>query len=86
MMAFNILLFLIRKTVDGVVDCKNVLRVEGFFHLLHKVDSGVRQNLLNKSLADLANTVMMGKTAALLEDFISALILNLLVNMNDFFF
>ena len=86
MMTLEFFLFLVGKTIDGVVDCEDVIGVEGLLHLLHEVEGGVRVDLLHESLADLADAVMVRKTAALLDDFVSAFILDFFVNMHDLIF
>jgi hypothetical protein len=86
MMTLEFFLFLIGKTIDGVVNGEDVLGIEGLLHLLHEVEGGVWVDLLHESLADLADTVMVRKTATLLDDFVSAFVLDFFVNMHDLIF
>ena len=81
--ALDVLLLLIGQAVNRVVDGEDVLGVETLLHAGHKVYRGFRQDLLHKSLSDLADAVMMGETAADLEDLVSALVLDLLVDVHD---
>ena len=59
-MSLNVFLFLVWQTIDGVIDCEDVLWVEGLLHLLHKVNGGVWEDTLHESLANLSDTVMVG--------------------------
>ena len=85
MTTFDVFLFLIGKAINGVVDGEDVIWIKGFLHLLHKVEGGIWKDLLHESLADLANTMMVRQAAALLENLITALILNFLVDVDDLF-
>ena len=85
-MTLEIFLFLVGKTIDGVVDGEDILGIEGLLHLLHEVEGRVRVDLLHESLADFADAVMMRKTATLLDDFVSAFVLDFFVNMYDLLF
>ena len=85
-MTLEFFLFLVRKTIDGVVNGEDVLGIEGLLHLLHEVEGRVRVDLLHESLADLADAVMVRKTAALLDNFVPAFVLDFFVNMDDLIF
>lgn len=86
MMTLEFFLFLVGKTIDGVVNGEDVLGIQGLLHLLHKVEGRVRVDLLHESLADLADAVMVRKTATLLDDFVSAFVLDFFVNMHNLIF
>ena len=82
MVAFKVFLLFVLKSVNGIVDSKYILGVERLLDLLHELNCWGGKDVLHESLTHLADTVMVRQAATLLENFFSAFVFNLFVNMN----
>lgn len=79
---FQVILLLALSSVECVVDGEYVIRVEHFLQFLLHLYAEGSHGLLDESLPDLADSMMMGDAPTTLKDLIPALCLDLLVNLH----
>ena len=79
---FQVFLLLALSSVEGVVDGEYVGGVEHLLEFVLYLDAEGSHGLLDESLPDLADSVMVGDAAAALYDLVPALSLDLLVDLH----
>jgi hypothetical protein len=76
---FQVFLLFVLESVQRVVGCKDVLRVKHLLDLSLHLDPEFRKHLLQESLSDLADSMMVRDRSTALDDLISAFSLNSLI-------
>ena len=77
----NLLTFCIAAD-DGVVDGKDVVRVDGILDVLLPLDGHGRKSAFHEALSDFSHSVVVTNTAAVLHDLVTGRIFDSLVQMH----
>ena len=82
-MVFDIILLFVFKSIDCVVDSEDVFRVKLVFNVLLELERHRRQDPRHKSFSEFTDAVVVRQTASLLQDLVSAFVLDIVIHLDD---